>query len=106
METTARKLTIKKHLSDVLCSNECQTKKAFQYVKRMLLLFRAIVSSVLLTDYINKKVLKKWSTVLLGVKRWCIFESKKVLIFEKEVNEWVVNVSGQHWNFTFHNLAI
>ena len=30
-------------LSDVLCSDECRTKKAFQYVKRMLPLFRAVV---------------------------------------------------------------
>ena len=30
-------------LSDVLCSDECWTRKAFQYVKRMLPLFRAVV---------------------------------------------------------------
>ena len=30
-------------LSDALCSDECRTKKAFQYVKRMLPLFHAAV---------------------------------------------------------------
>ena len=31
-------------LSDVLYSDECRTKKAFQYVKRMLPLFLAVVT--------------------------------------------------------------
>ena len=30
-------------VSDVLCSDECQTKRAFQYVKRMLPLFCVVV---------------------------------------------------------------
>ena len=30
-------------LSDILCSDVCRTKKAFQYVERMLPLFRAVV---------------------------------------------------------------
>jgi len=39
----------------------------------------------------NKKYYR--NRVLLGVKRGPIFENKKVLLFEKEVNKWVVHFS-------------
>ena len=40
-------------LFDVLCSDECQTKKAFQCIKKMLPLFRAVFNNFLDHDFLS-----------------------------------------------------
>ena len=44
-------------LSDVLCSDECRTKKSFQDVKRMLPLFRAVVKFCTINRLFNLRVI-------------------------------------------------
>ena len=50
-----------KSLSGVLCSDECQTKKAFQYVTRVLPFFRAVEYGTLhLANFLGgKEILRK-----------------------------------------------
>ena len=64
-------------LSEVLCSDECRAKKAFQHVKRMLPLFRAVVEfcTVIQTFHIHSTGftwLSDPSTSLLGRRANCL----------------------------------
>ena len=54
--------------SDALCSDECRTKEAFQYVKTMLPLFCAVVKyyySVLTFCFIMKQDISRNSNILI-----------------------------------------
>ena len=56
-------------LRDVSYSDECPTKKAFQYVKRMLLLFLALVKFCCTNKLFSTQVLQFGKEEIGGVQR-------------------------------------